>query len=124
MAQLESKQAGMRNLAVAADRRVAEIEESISNMRVVDQASEQTLTIAEEEEEDRQGAETALEQELATVKALQDLVKDIQLRLMEQSPEQMVTQTQNNFGSYNYGVQMGENTGTMNNSFGGGGRCP
>ena len=65
---------------------------------------------------------TTMQQELATVKALEDLVKELQAKLKEKSVERTVKQIQNNFGSNNHGVQLGENSGTMYNSFGSGGK--
>lgn len=77
-----------------------------------------------EDEADRESAQAALEQELATARALQDLFEELKIKLESDKFQQHNQQIRNDnisvrFGPNNSGSQIGVSNGTMTNNFGG-----
>lgn len=119
-AQLLARQQEMNEIAVVADGQATSVEQSLGVLRIAQKPEEQPGSQAENPEdleEDIEGAEMAMEDELLTLKALRGLMEELKtsiaLTKVEGNAPPNAGSVQVNFGDHNHGAQFGTNHGPI-----------
>lgn len=110
----------MNGIINVTDAQAASVEQSLGQLRIADQSEEQHEAQADDLEEDMQGAEMAMEDELLTLKALRDMIADLKASIeaanfessgekSDDKPQPATSSVSVKFKGRNHGVQFGVN---------------
>lgn len=114
----------MNGIIAVTDTQTASIEQSLGQLHIADQPAEQHEAQADDLEEDMQGAEMAMEDELLALKALRDIVAELKASIevvkleraegmaegkADERPQPAASSISVRLEGGNYGVQFGVN---------------